>query len=103
MTFADKRDIGNAVGLAIRLFERVKGKTYIVGGFNASWLQIKQALDSYYSTKKSYLSLSKSEAEAMLGLRTAEFISNPRLYNDQSFRRETGYSPRYVLSDAIES
>ena len=103
VTFADKRDIGNAVELAIRSFGRIKGKTYIIGGFDASWQQIKNALDLYYGVKQYYSSLSRSEAEAKLGFRTAEFISSPRLYNDQGFRRETGYSPKYTLNDAIAS
>ncbi len=103
VTFADKRDIGNAVDLALRSFNRIKGKMYIIGGFDASWQRVKHALDLYYGMENKYASLSRSEAESMLGLRTAEFISSPRLYNDQRFRRETGYSPKYSLDDAIAS
>jgi nucleoside-diphosphate-sugar epimerase len=103
VTFADKRDLGNAVELAIRSFDTIKGKTFIVGGFNANWLQIKQALDSHYGINQTYLSLTKTDAESKLGLRIAEFISSPRLYNDQKFRQATGFLPYYTLNDAIES
>ncbi len=103
VTFADKRDFGNAIELAIQSFEKVKGKTFIVGGFTANWLQIKQVLDSYYGINQTYLPLTKTEAESRFGFRTAEFISNPRLYNDQNFRQATGFLPDYTLEDAIES
>lgn len=103
VTFLDKRDFGNAIELSIRRFEEIKGTTFIVGGFIADWLQIKQALDSYYKTNQPFLPLSKAEAEKKFGLRTAEFISNRRLYNDQNFRQATGFLPNYTLEDAIQS
>jgi nucleoside-diphosphate-sugar epimerase len=103
VTFIDKRDFGNAVELSIRCFEKIKGNTLIVGGFNANWLHIKQAFDSYYKQNQTFLSLTKEDAENQFGLRTAEFISNSRLFNDNRFRNLTGFLPSYTLVDAIYS
>lgn len=101
VTYIDKRDFGEAVCIALDTFEKIKGKTFIIGGFNANWLHIKEAFDLHYGLNQPYSSLTKAEAESNLGYRTAEFISNPRLYDDQNFRKATGFYPKYSLNDAI--
>jgi dihydroflavonol-4-reductase len=111
----DTRDVGRAMVWLGEAGDEVKGQTYLLKGYDVSWLEIKQALDQARGVTAKIRHISYRPAQALavimeallpnppLDRRTVHVLTHNRHYDDHKIR-SAGFAPRYTdLQDTINT
>lgn len=113
MSLVDTRDLGQAMVWLGMAGDEVRGQTYLLAGFEASWWELKQALDEMTGTHSGALRLPKLIAytlavvaerfgSALLNRRVIRALATNRVFDDSKIRR-AGFRPHYQLQDALQA
>lgn len=109
----DTRDIGRAMVWLGEADSRVAGETFLLKGYDTTWLELKQALDKARGVTARTLGIPSGPAMWVGGIlerlmssppidrRTVHALSTDRIYNDHKLRR-MGFAPRYSLVESVE-
>ncbi|MFT8705502.1 NAD-dependent epimerase/dehydratase family protein [Bifidobacterium aquikefiricola] len=101
-SFIDARDMGRAMAF---IGEHALTGTYLVKGFDASWLQIKESMERAagitLATRDIKPDLTGNELSG-IGISPYEYkvFSTTRIWDDNAMRRQ-GFMPRYSLLEAV--
>jgi dihydroflavonol-4-reductase len=109
----DTRDIGRAMVWLGEAGEEVKGQTYLLKGYEVSWMEIKQALDKARGVAAKIRHIPYRLAQILAGplelllpnppleRRTVHVLTHDRSYNDHKIRA-VGFQPIYTdLQDTV--
>jgi nucleoside-diphosphate-sugar epimerase len=109
----DTRDIGRAMVWLGEADTSVRGETYLLKGYDTSWLELKTALDQARGVVSGAQRLPSWMAFGIAGLlervmvtpsldrRTVRALTTDRIYDNRKLRG-TGFAPRYQLAESIE-
>lgn len=110
----DTRDIGRAMVYLGEKIESHKNETYLLKGFDTSWIDFKKELDLFNNSTQSYKKLS-FKILLLLSFILKIFSKNPiitkrmiyalgksKLYDDSKIRNK-GFNTIYSLKDAIKN
>ena len=111
LSLIDTRDIGRAFVHAAQNLDALADRKWLVGGFDASWVEIFDAFRRLAGEDHGALRLPLPAARglALIGGLTGgkrfspvmlRMLSRNRLYDDRAFRA-TGFRPEYGLEDAL--
>lgn len=100
-SFIDARDLGKAMALIAE--HRIVG-TYLVKGFDASWLSIKQTMDDLVGRRTGYAAIPAHLTSAELeeaSINPYEYLTfcTTRIWDDSRLRQR-GYMPLHSLEEA---
>ena len=111
----DTRDVGRAMVWLGEAGVEVKGQTYLLKGYDVSWLEIKQALDQARGVTAKIRHIPYRPAQVMavimevllpnppLERRTFHVLTRNRKYDDRKIR-SAGFTPYYTdLQDTINT
>jgi len=110
----DTRDIGRAMAFLGENLGTLDGETFLLKGFDMSWMEYKTALDAEAGMKMPARNIpfgllwivaaiqERISKNPAMTLRAAYALGKPKLYDDGKIRA-AGFSPIYSLKDAIEA
>ncbi|MDN2453663.1 NAD-dependent epimerase/dehydratase family protein [Lactobacillus sp. UCMA15818] len=97
-SFIDTRDIGQAMTL---IGEKKLAGIYLVKGFDATWIQVKNTMDNIMGQKTNYKHIPETTDKQNMQSYEYKTFATTRVWNDLQIR-EQGFYPRYSLQQAAE-
>ncbi|AUJ30591.1 NAD-dependent epimerase/dehydratase family protein [Liquorilactobacillus hordei] len=97
-SFIDTRDIGQAMVL---IGEKKLAGIYLVKGFDATWMQVKNTLDNIMGQKTNYKHIPEMTNKKSRQSYEYQTFATTRVWNDLRIR-EQEFCPRYSLQQAAE-